>query len=394
MFAYKYRFKICDPVHGFIRFDEIEKKIIDSRPFQRLRYIRQMGVAYLVYPGATHTRFEHSLGVMEVATRIYDNLFKEKAKPVSDEDLHYWRQVLRAASLCHDMGHLPFSHTAEKSLLPKGGHEQKTVEFIQSQEMQEIWNELKVDVADVIKLSVGEKGETLTPWERLLSQIITDDNFGADRIDYLIRDSRFTGVGYGLFDFHQLIDSLRLAQDVKNQDLLTIGCLESGLQSVESLWVARYLMYSRVYHHRKCHVYTLHMNRFMKNYYLRKGLPKTIESYLHQTDSVILSALEAQNNDYDAKVLQMQASSFEPFEIDDSQIESFAKKFGNDVFIDNLSSTHEKERNFSVLMPDGQVRSSTELSEFLRNIPLGARKIGLFVDPLKKQEMLTFLHGH
>jgi len=112
-----YPFKICDPVHGFIRFGELEQRVIDSRPFQRLRYIRQMGVAYLIYPGATHTRFEHSLGVMELVTRIYNTISHD----LPEERVAYWRQILRLAALCHDMGHLPFSHTAEQVLLPEGG---------------------------------------------------------------------------------------------------------------------------------------------------------------------------------------------------------------------------------------------------------------------------------
>lgn len=385
MFSYSNRFKICDPIHGFIRYDSVEKKIIDSRPFQRLRYIRQMGVAYLVYPGATHTRFEHSLGVMEVATRIYDNLFKEKSKVAQGQDLAYWRRVLRAASLCHDMGHLPFSHTAEKSLLPDGGHEQKTVELIQSQEMRAIWQELEVKVEDIIKLSVG--GDKLTAWESLLSQIITDDNFGADRIDYLIRDSRYTGVGHGLFDFHQLIDSLTLADD-------SIGCLESGLQSVEALWVARYLMYARVYHLPKCHIYGLHMDRFMQHHYGKKPLSKKIEDYLQEADPVILTALyeEAALGNLDAKVLMMQEPSFVTFNVDFNQLALLKNRFRDDVFTyDFHSKVKEQSRRFPVVTPEGKIQLSTDLSDFLKEIPLGVKKIGVFVNPAKLQEMKALI---
>src|ERR1700679_655270 len=90
--------KIFDAVHGFIPFDEFEKELIDSQPFQRLHYIHQLGIAYIVYPGATHTRFEHSLGAMELATRIFGKIV---AKQFPLPDAEYWLQIVRLAALCH-----------------------------------------------------------------------------------------------------------------------------------------------------------------------------------------------------------------------------------------------------------------------------------------------------
>ena len=171
--------KICDPIHGFIRLNCLEKKLIDSKPFQRLRYIRQMGVDYLVYPGATHTRFEHSLGVMEVADKIYTKLRPNSAP--------YWKQILRLAALCHDMGHLPFSHTAEKRLLPTGGHEQMTRKLIESDELQAIWKEIGPHACeDIIRLSIEDHGLEVSDEELFLAKIITEDNFGADRIEFFL----------------------------------------------------------------------------------------------------------------------------------------------------------------------------------------------------------------
>jgi len=125
----KFIHEIRDPIHNFIRIDSNERKVLDSRPFQRLRYIHQLGLTYLVYPGATHRRFEHSLGVMELAGRVYDiitnptNIFHDNVRdvvPLQDKyELQYWRRVLRMAALCHDLGHLPFSHAVEKDLLPE-----------------------------------------------------------------------------------------------------------------------------------------------------------------------------------------------------------------------------------------------------------------------------------
>ncbi|MBI3211089.1 MAG: HD domain-containing protein [Simkania negevensis] len=131
--------KIYDSVHRFIHIDPIESALIYSPPFQRLLYINQLGVTFFVYPGATHRRFEHSLGVMELSSAIYDQITKEAAlvsfpgaaqkvlslslpSPNSSEHI-YWKKILRLSSLCHDLGHLPFSHVAEKALLGEEGHE-------------------------------------------------------------------------------------------------------------------------------------------------------------------------------------------------------------------------------------------------------------------------------
>jgi HD superfamily phosphohydrolase len=116
--------EIRDPLHIFIRLDTTERKVLDSKPFQRLRNISQLALTYLVYPGATHKHFEHSLGVMELVSRVFDvvtnpNRISENIRdllsPLSNPDeLSYWRRVLRMAALCHDVGHLPFSHAAER----------------------------------------------------------------------------------------------------------------------------------------------------------------------------------------------------------------------------------------------------------------------------------------
>ena len=141
--------EIRDPLHVFVRLLPNEKAALDSRPLQRLRHIHQLSMSYLVYPGATHRRFEHSLGVLELVTAIFSVNYRppalnhDEARDAipSDEDaVSYWRRVLRMAALCHDIGHFPFSHGAEKELLPEGwDHEQLSRELILSEEMRSVW---------------------------------------------------------------------------------------------------------------------------------------------------------------------------------------------------------------------------------------------------------------
>jgi HD superfamily phosphohydrolase len=244
--------EIRDPIHVFVRLDSYERQVLDSRFFQRLRHIHQLALTYLVYPGATHKRFEHSLGVMELASRVFDIItdqnsitdeVRQRLDPLNNPDeLRYWRRVLRMAALCHDVGHLPFSHAAEKRLLPSGwDHERLTRAIISSDEMRAIWERITPPLRheDIGKLAVGPKKAkdvTFSEWETILSEIIVGDAFGVDRMDYLLRDSHHAGVGYGKFDHFRLIDTLRiLPSSPSGEDgavkEAALGVEEGGIQS-------------------------------------------------------------------------------------------------------------------------------------------------------------------
>ena len=234
--------EIRDPVHVFITLDSDERAVLDSRPVQRLRHIHQLAMEYLVYPGASHKRFEHALGVMELSSRVYDvitrtDLVNDRVRSLvpeiaNEDQRRYWRRVLRMAALCHDIGHLPFSHAAEDELLPEGWtHETITAELIRSDEMQPIWQAvtppLRVD--DIVKLAVGPaKSPNLvfSDWEAVLSEIVVGDAFGVDRMDYLLRDSLHVGVQYGRFDHYRLVDTLRIlpkSDDADASEQPTLG---------------------------------------------------------------------------------------------------------------------------------------------------------------------------
>lgn len=307
--------EVRDPVHGFIRFNELERRLIDSRPAQRLKEIHQLAMTYQVYPGASHRRFEHALGVMDLAGRAFDALLRPEALEFGAESLpeatddaarEYWGQALRAAALLHDVGHLPFSHAAERELLPPGWtHEHLTRDVILGSELAEILasSDPPVKAEDVAKLSLApesQPGVQLTHWEAILNQVLTGPTFGVDRMDYLLRDSYHAGVGYGRFDPLRLIDSLVIvphparapdAGATPAPEQLAPGIRHSGLPGVEALLLARYFMYTQVYYHPVRRAYDVHLADFMKAW-LPGGLyPTGVEEHLGLTDSEVLAGI-------------------------------------------------------------------------------------------------------
>jgi HD superfamily phosphohydrolase len=213
--------RIRDPLHGTVQLTDIEEKLLDSQPMQRLRGIRQLAMAHLVYPGANHTRFEHSIGTLALSEKICREI------GVGQEG----QEKVRLAALLHDVGHVCFSHEAEAVLAPLLGDHEKIGRGLVE----------KSEIADII-------GEQFSPREiaRLcttpLGEIITSD-IGSDRMDYLLRDSHYTGVAYGVIDSDRIASSLAFAK----QGLVL---QERGLEAAESLLVARFTMFSTVYLHK------------------------------------------------------------------------------------------------------------------------------------------------
>ncbi len=163
----KHTHEFRDPIHVFITLDSDERRVVDSRPFQRLRYIHQLATSFLIFPGATHRRFEHSLGVMHLAGLVFDivtqpnNVHSEvKEYMPGDHQRGYRRRVVRLAALCHDIGHLPFSHAAEHELLPDGwNHERLTYDLVMAPEMRDIlMNSIPPILPEhVAKIAIGLK---------------------------------------------------------------------------------------------------------------------------------------------------------------------------------------------------------------------------------------------
>ena len=399
--------EIRDPIHVFVRLDDAEREVLDSAPLQRLRHIHQLALTYLVYPGATHKRFEHSLGVMELASRVFDvvtnpaNLsdeIRKLLKPLTiPDELRYWRRVLRMAALCHDAGHLPFSHAGERDLLPPDwDHERLTRLIISSEEMKQIWESVTppLRAQDIEKVAVGpRKAKNLhfSDWEAILADIIVGDAFGADRIDYLLRDSYHAGVAYGRFDHYRLIDTLRILMppqsDVGNSSSEpSLGVEEDGIQSVEALMIARYFMYSQVYFHRTRRIYDIHLTDYLKEW-LDDGLfPTALDKFLAITDIEVIASLRDAARDSNSNGQQhaqriirrehfKRLYSANPsdrrvnLESGRALAEGLGAEFGNENFRHDHLAHQSDGPDFPVRTHDDITLSSLAVSEALKHLP-------------------------
>jgi HD superfamily phosphohydrolase len=271
------RHRVRCPIHGFIRFSENERRVIYHPLFRRLRWIRQLALTELVYPGATHTRFEHSLGVLEVATRIFDALARSHGEvmertfatveQLKDRPLAKARLLVRLAALLHDVGHCCFSHAAEEVIQLGSDHESLTVRILTDAAFlrDELDRRFFAGTGE-LTANLIRPGKGFPPQLQVLRDIISGQ-VDADRTDYLLRDSYHCGVDYGLFDYRRMIECLTLRQDPEGSGGLEIAIHRDGLHTFEALVLARYQMNTQVYYHRLRRIYDL----YLKEYFKAKG---------------------------------------------------------------------------------------------------------------------------
>ncbi|MCU0568271.1 MAG: HD domain-containing protein [Oculatellaceae cyanobacterium Prado106] len=228
-----------DPLHGAIVLDAADStealliQLIDTPEFQRLRRIRQLGPASMTFHGAESSRFTHSLGVMAIARRAFDRLAQHHP------ELDSYRPVVLCAALLHDVGHGPFSHTCEEIF---GSHHEHWTERIlqESPEIRQLLDGYDVNLLPQM-ISVYHKSHPIPlVWQLVSSQL------DCDRLDYLMRDSHFTGASYGNLDLDRILLALRY--DPETQQLVVAG---KGLAAIEHYLVVRYFMYAQIYNHSK-----------------------------------------------------------------------------------------------------------------------------------------------
>lgn len=233
--------EIRDPIHGFITLSEIESKIINTPVFQRLRKIKQLALASLVYPGANHTRFEHSIGTFHVASLIAEKLLQGK----EHEEI---RRVIRLSALLHDIGHGPFSHVSE-SILEKysnnSSHQEKIHESITMRIIEQNKDLHKFLSEEEIKKIKGLLSGNSVDFP--LMKDIVSGPIDADKMDYLLRDSYFCGVKYGVFDLYRLLNTLTFFEEFADKQ---IAINYGGVNSLEQFVLAKYYMTKQVYLHK------------------------------------------------------------------------------------------------------------------------------------------------
>ena len=233
-------FVIRDPVWNTIRLDPVAAAIIDTPAFQRLRYIRQLGLAHLVYPGATHTRFDHALGVYHLTQRAIRVL---KAGPTVPAEVWEGARLIPYAALLHDIGHYPFSHAIEE-LDPAtiaADHEQAGARFFESGEMKAALAPVGEDAGEEISRIITGRSDSA------LGGLVCG-SLDLDKMEYLRRDARFCGVPYGEVDVEHLLQGLVLLQDPATGGW-ELGIRAKAIGTLESLLFAKYQMFRSVYWH-------------------------------------------------------------------------------------------------------------------------------------------------
>ncbi len=259
---------VRDAIHGNIELTPAALALVDAGPLQRLRYVHQLSFAYLVYPSATHTRFEHSLGAYHLTRTLAQRLELPK-----DE-----AERLGLAGLLHDVGHPVFSHSAEAVLAENGDvmHEEQGFRLVEKSELADALRANGFEPREVVRLLRGQGRGALVSWE-----------FGTDRVDYLLRDAYFTGVAYSLIDAERLQQSIALDG---NELVLN----EKGRLAAESLLVSRHFMFAAVYSHP-----ALRIAEEMANNALRAALRDsliTVDDVRQGTDLPMLSRLQQDGN--------------------------------------------------------------------------------------------------
>lgn len=315
--------EVRDPVHGSIKVLDEEIAILEAPFFQRLRGIKQLGFTEYIFPGATHTRYIHSCGVMDIGTKTFDRLFKSVTY---DKEIRKLKETVRLACLLHDIGHAPLSHTTEAVMpmlsalkLPKkfmpptdrqATHEDYTIKSIVdsslTQSFKEVISKFNIHPDQIAELITGSttspeyftwKGTNYFP---MLHQMVSSE-MDCDRMDYLLRDSYFCGVSYGKFDLDWIIDNL---QPVIIDKTAYLGISERAVSTFDDFLLSRFHMFLMVYFHYKSVCLEKMLHRYFESSKDEYRIPDSIEKYLDHDDHRLMKVLRKSENIWAKRIVR------------------------------------------------------------------------------------------
>jgi HD superfamily phosphohydrolase len=363
------RFEILrDPVWNNIRVDELTLNLVDTEVFQRLRYVRQLGWTYLVYPGATHSRFEHALGTHHLSRRTMALLSEaEDSTSISEVE----QAIVRSAALLHDVGHYPFSHALEE--IGALHHEDVARPLITEGNVasllsSHLGNDAPNKVFDLIR------GRSASPLQGLIS-----GSLDLDKIEYLKRDAFMCGVPYGEIDVDRLTNSFVLVDDPET-GRRSLGVQEKALSALESLLFAKYQMYRNVYWHHAVRSATAMYKRLVEDA-VKAGVVN-VQSLARHTDEGLMHKLESEGKTpllaaLKERKLYKRAAEWPAAELDDDKVEWIA-----------TDRTRVAEAENSLAMKFGLAPG-----ELLLDYPVKTQMLGLDIPVLRRSGKVERLTG-
>ena len=315
--------RIRDPIHGVITVTDAEKAVVDSRFYQRLRHVRQLGFGDLAFPGATHTRHAHSLGAMHLASRLFDAAAGQAALPPATRER--FKAAVRLAVLCHDLGHMPLSHASEAIaplraalhlpawMAPAPGqatHEDFTARLVLDSSLTGLiethFGPLGVTPRQVVGLVSGRFAPGERPfvegsvdWAPALRGIVSGE-LDADRMDYLTRDSFYTGVNYGRYDVEWLLQNVSV-EVLEGRAVLALA--RAAVFAFEDFLLSRYHMFLSVYYHHT----SVSFDHMLRRYYQEAPgefeVPSEPEAFLECDDLALHLTLRRSGNEWARRIV-------------------------------------------------------------------------------------------
>jgi len=403
---------IRDPIHGAVEIASAERRIIDTRSYQRLRHVKQLGFADLAFPGATHSRYSHGIGAMSVATRLFDAIYAQVQ--VAERERARLRQTLRLAALLHDLGHPPLSHTSERLLPPlaslhlppgpdaEGGRA--------SHEDMTLWLLLHGPLHDELRAAFAGEGIEPSHVAALLSRrdfgtdpfrvggtdhapllrALVSGELDCDRMDYLLRDSLYTGVHYGNYDLDWLVQNVLPEEQ---GGALYLGLRQRAVFAFEDFLLSRYHMFLSVYYHHTSVNYEHLLGRWYEAAPGEYALEADAEKYVLADDVQLLSALRASADPWARRIVERRGfvllAEVHPFEPDApvAPLTAALSAEGIDHFVAESKGVVSKYFRAEDRREPLFVRSATrtvpieEYTPLFRRYAEGARMVRVYVDP-------------